>query len=54
MQSFDAILKLRIDKETLQELRKIAKKHKISTSELVRRLIYVEIRKHRKNFIPRG
>ena len=49
MQFYDKRLILAIDSETLKELKKIAKERKIKISQLVRHLIYEEIRRHRKS-----
>lgn len=46
---YDANLRIRIDRETLKELQKIAKEKNISISFLVRRLIYAEIKKYRSS-----
>jgi len=52
---YDAILKVRIDRDTLKELKKIAKTKNTKVSLIVRRLIYAEIKKYRtsKPTIPR-
>ncbi|NPA13770.1 MAG: hypothetical protein GXN97_01110 [Aquificae bacterium] len=50
MESFDTILKLRIDKE---ELKKIAEKEKTTMSELIRMLIYSKIGEYRKKYLPK-
>jgi post-segregation antitoxin (ccd killing protein) len=47
MKFYDATIKIRIDKETLEELKKLARKKKIKVSTLVRLLIYAELKKHR-------
>ena len=52
MQFYDSTLKVRLDKETLRELKKIAKKKKMPVSVLVRLLIYAELKKHRKETKP--
>ena len=48
MRYYDTILKIRIDKETLSELKKIAKKEYSSVSEFIRALIYAELNRQRK------
>ncbi len=53
MESFDTILKLRIDKETKEELKKIAEKEKTTMSELIRMLIYSKIGEYRKKYLPK-
>ena len=50
---YDTLLKIRIDRETYQELKKIAKTKHTTISEIIRRLIYTELKKHRTNSIPR-
>jgi len=44
---YDANLRIRIDRETLKELKKIATQQNIPISALVRRLIYAELKKYR-------
>ena len=48
MRFYDGILKVRLDQETIKELKKIASKKKIPVSVLVRLLIYAELKKYRK------
>jgi len=58
MQFYDKRIILRIDRETLQELKEIAKANRMSVSSIIRRFIYKglkEIRKQKKensNAIP--
>lgn len=48
MQFYDKRLLIAIDKESLEELKKLAKRRKIKVSTLVRLLIYEELKKYRK------
>jgi len=52
---YDALLKVRIDRETYQELKRLAQTKNITISLLVRRLIYGELKRWRtsKSTIPR-
>ena len=47
MISFDKSIKIRIDSETLEELKILARINKVKTSEFIRQLIYRELRKNR-------
>jgi metal-responsive CopG/Arc/MetJ family transcriptional regulator len=47
MISYDKSIKIRIDSETLEELKILARINKVKTSEFVRQLIYRELRKNR-------
>jgi len=47
--TFDTILKVRIDTETYNQLKVMAKNKKIPLSVLIRRLINAELRKYRQN-----
>ena len=52
MQFYDKRLLIAIDKESLEELKRVAKKKKMKVSTLVRLLIYAELKKHRKETKP--
>jgi len=45
---YDKLLQIRIDKETLEELKRIAKQEKMPVSVFVRLLIYREINRKKK------
>ena len=47
MAYYDAIIKVRIDKETLKQLKALAKQQNLKVSELIRELIYREIKRQR-------
>ncbi|NPA13769.1 MAG: hypothetical protein GXN97_01105 [Aquificae bacterium] len=47
MISYDKSIKIRIDSETLEELKILARINKVKTSEFIRQLIYRELRKNR-------
>jgi hypothetical protein len=48
MISYDKSIKIRIDSETLEELKILARINKVKTSEFVRQLIYRELGKNRE------
>ena len=54
MKFYDVALKIRLDKETYEELKKIAYARKIKVSQLVRFLIYAELKKARKQSPQNG
>ena len=47
MRTYDTKLEIRIDKETLKQLKALAKKRKMSVSEIVRSAIYKELKRER-------